>query len=179
MALTEHTLEVSGQNRDFDIRYNRAPVLEIFERVLVERAFQCCEFSLSNYIMLKDRGATLLHAVPIFPYRAFRHSTLYVRKDSPIREPKDLAGKRVGVPDYTMTVAVWTRGILSEQYGVKWSELKWVVSGRQRFEALAGLSMEQAEADLETDLIEGRIDALLTPSLRDNVRSESERQLRR
>ena len=103
----EHTLELAGQSGGFDIRYNTAPVVEIFEKMLTERAFEACEFSLSNYIMLKDRGASWLHAVAVFPYRAFRHSTLYVRKDSAIRAPKDLVGKRIGVPDYSMTAAVW------------------------------------------------------------------------
>jgi 4,5-dihydroxyphthalate decarboxylase len=174
----EHTLELAGDSGDFDIRYNRAPVVGIFEKMLTEKAFQACEFSLSNYIMLKDRGASWLHAIAVFPYRAFRHSTLYVRNDSPIRAPKDLVGKRVGVPDYSMTAAVWTRGILGEQYGVRWSDLNWVVSGRQRFDALPGLAMTRVETDLETDLIEGRIDALLTPSLREETKPAGERRLR-
>jgi 4,5-dihydroxyphthalate decarboxylase len=128
--------------------------------------------------MLKDRGASWLHAVAVFPYRAFRHSTLYVRKDSAIRAPKDLVGRRIGVPDYSMTAAVWTRGILGEQYGVKWSDIDWVVSGRQRFEALPGLEMTKVDSDLETDLIEGRIDALLTPSLNEDSKPAGERVLR-
>jgi 4,5-dihydroxyphthalate decarboxylase len=174
----EHTLELAGQSGGFDIRYNTAPVVEIFEKMLTERAFEACEFSLSNYIMLKDRGASWLHAVAVFPYRAFRHSTLYVRKDSAIRAPKDLVGRRIGVPDYSMTAAVWTRGILGEQYGVKWSDMDWVVSGRQRFDALPGLEMTKVDSDLETDLIKGRIDALLTPSLQEDTKPAGERMLR-
>jgi 4,5-dihydroxyphthalate decarboxylase len=174
----EHTLQLAGNSGEFDIRYNTAPIVDIFEKMLAEKAFEACEFSLSNYLMLKDLGASWLHAIPVFPYRAFRHSTLYVRIDSPIRAPKDLIGKRIGVPDYSMTAAVWTRGILGEQYGVRWSDLDWVVSGRQRFDALPGLVMNHVETDLETDLIEGRIDALLTPTLRDEAKPADERLLR-
>ena len=83
--------------------------------------------------MLKDRGADWINAVPVFPYRAFRHSTLYVREDSPLRGPADLKGKLVGVPDFSMTAAVWTRGILGEQYGVKWTDMR---LDRQRAPAL-------------------------------------------
>jgi 4,5-dihydroxyphthalate decarboxylase len=174
----EHTLELAGQSGGFDIRYNTAPVVEIFEKMLTKRAFHACEFSLSNYIMLKDRGAPWLHAIAVFPYRAFRHSTLYVHKESAIRVPKDLVGKRIGVPDYSMTAAVWTRGILREQYGVKWSDMDWVVSGRQRFDALSGLGITKVDSDLKTDLIEGRIDALLTPSLQEETKPAGERVLR-
>jgi len=174
----EHTLDLAGQCEGISIDYLVRPLLEIFEGMLNNRAYETCEFSLSNYIMLKDRGANWIHAIPIFPYRAFRHSTLYVRKDSPMRGPSDLKGKLVGVPDYSMTAAVWTRGILAEQYGVKWSDMRWVASGRQRFMTLEGLTVDVTNSDLETDLIEGRIDALLTPTLADEKKPASERKLR-
>jgi 4,5-dihydroxyphthalate decarboxylase len=128
--------------------------------------------------MLKDRGATWLNAIPVFPYRAFRHSTLYVRKDSYLREPADLRGKRVGVPDFSMTAAVWTRGILADQYGVQWQDLRWVVSGKQRFATLPGVALEPANGDLESLLVEGKIDALLTPQTADDRKPASERKLR-
>jgi len=174
----EHVLGISGAKSGIDIKYVVRPLLEIFEGMLNERRYECCEFSLSNYIMLKDRGADWLHAVPIFPYRAFRHSTLYVRRDSGLKGPADLRGKRIGVPDYSMTAAVWTRGILKEQYGVDWSEMRWVASGRQRFTTLPGVPLEIVDRDLETDLIEGRIDALLTPSPDDEKKPAGERRLR-
>lgn len=174
----EHVLTLSGPSRAIDIRYVVRPLLEIFEGMLAKRTYEACEFSLSNYIMLKDRGADWIHAIPVFPYRAFRHSTLYVRRDSPLRGPEDLKGKVVGVPDYSMTAAVWTRGILGEQYGVHWSDMRWIASGTQRFSTLPGVPLEVVDRDLETDLIEGRIDALLTPTPRDEVNAAGERKLR-
>jgi 4,5-dihydroxyphthalate decarboxylase len=174
----EHTLDMSGERHGLAIDYNIAPLLEIFEGMLNDKAYEACEFSLANYIMLKDRGADWIHAVPIFPYRAFRHSTLYVRKDSPLKGPADLRGKLVGVPDFSMTAAVWTRGILSEQYGVKWSEMRWIASGRQRFMTLPGVPLEKTEKDLEEELIAGRIDALLTPTPADEKKPAGERKLR-
>lgn len=174
----EHTLDMSGERQGIDVEYVIRPLLEIFEGMLNDRTYEACEFSLANFIMLKDRGADWIHAVPVFPYRAFRHSTLYVRKDSPLRGPADLKGKLVGVPDFSMTAAVWTRGILSEQYGVKWSDMRWIVSGRQRFMTLSGAELQKTDSDLETELIEGRLDALLTPTPADEKKPAGERKLR-
>lgn len=174
----EHVLGLSGERHGIEINYIERPLLEIFESMLNERRYECCEFSLANYIMLKDRGADWLHAIPVFPYRAFRHSTLYVRRDSPMKGPADLRGKRVGVPDYSMTAAVWTRGILKEQYGVDWADMRWIASGRQRFEALPGAPLEVVDTDLERDLIEGRLDAVLTPTPADEKKPRGERKLR-
>jgi 4,5-dihydroxyphthalate decarboxylase len=174
----EHTLGLAGIHDKIDIRYTTAPLREVFLRMLTERCYEACEFSLSNYLMLKDRGADWLHAIPVFPYRAFRHSTLYVRKSSPLREPADLRGKRVGVPDFSMTAAVWTRGILADQYGVQWQELCWVVSGKQRFTTLPGVTLEAVSGDLEALLIEGKIDALLAPQTADGRKPAGERYLR-
>jgi 4,5-dihydroxyphthalate decarboxylase len=174
----EHTLEISGPHHGVDIRYVTRPLLEIFEGMLRDRTYEACEFSLSNYMMLKSLGATWLHAVPIFPYRAFRHSTLYVRRDSPLKGPADLRGKIVGVPDYSMTAAVWTRGILSEQFGVNCADMKWIASGHQRFAVIEGVDLKVIDLDLETELLEGRIDAFLTPTPRDEVLPKDQRQLR-
>lgn len=174
----EHTLELACNQDGIDIRYATAPLREVFIKMLTERCYEACEFSLSNYIMLKDRGADWLHAIPVFPYRAFRHSTLYVRKGSPLREPADLRGKRIGVPDFSMTAAVWTRGILADQYDVQWSELRWIVTSRQRFATLPGVTLQSIDGDLEDALIEGRIDALLTPQAADDRKPASERKLR-
>lgn len=174
----EHTLDLSNEYEGIGIRYVVRPLLEIFEGMLSNRTYEACEFSLSNYIMLKDQGASWIHAVPIFPYRAFRHSTLYVRRDSEMVHPADLRGKLVGVPDYSMTAAVWTRGILGEQYGVHWSDIRWVASGKQRFSASSDAPVELTQRDLETDLLEGRIDALLTPGTRDETNLREARKLR-
>lgn len=174
----EHTLGLVGIHDGIDVRYTTAPLHGVFLRMVTERCYEACEFSLSNYLMLKDRGADWLHAIPVFPYRAFRHSTLYVRNDSPLREPAELRGKRAGVPDFSMTAAVWTRGILADQYGVQWQDLRWVVSGNQRFATLPGVTLEATNGDLEAMLVDGTIDALLTPQTADGRKPANERKLR-
>ena len=90
---------------------------EMFYRMARRRDFDVAEFSLATYTVLRGRGEPLV-AIPVFPSFAFRHSAIFVRDDAGIREPRDLVGKRVGVPKYHMTAAVWVRGILEDEYGV-------------------------------------------------------------
>src|SRR5918996_5291323 len=69
---------------------------ETFHRMGRFREFDVSEFSLSTYTILRPRGEDLV-AIPVFPSRVFRHSSIYVRTDAGIRTPGDLRGKRVGV----------------------------------------------------------------------------------
>lgn len=101
---------------------------EMFYRMARLRDFDVAEFSLATYTVLRGRGEPLV-AIPVFPSFAFRHSAIFVRGDSGIREPRDLVGKRVGVPKYHMTAAVWVRGILEDEYGVSPSDLHWFEGG--------------------------------------------------
>jgi 4,5-dihydroxyphthalate decarboxylase len=70
-------------------------------------------------------------AIPVFPSRFFRHSSIYVNARAGIREPRDLVGKRVGVPEYQMTAPVWIRGILSEHYGVPVDSVTYFTGGEE------------------------------------------------
>src|SRR5262245_57687755 len=101
---------------------------EMFYRMARFREFDVAEFSLSTYTILRGRGEPLI-AIPVFPSFAFRHSAIFVRDDAGIREPRDLVGKRVGVPKYHMTAAVWVRGILEDEYGVRPEDLRWFEGG--------------------------------------------------
>jgi 4,5-dihydroxyphthalate decarboxylase len=100
---------------------------ETFWRMLNHEEFDASEMSLSSYSILRSEGDTRFIAIPVFPSRVFRQNALYVRADSQIREPRELKGKRVGVGDYQMTAAVWTRGFLQHEYGVQPRELEWIV----------------------------------------------------
>jgi 4,5-dihydroxyphthalate decarboxylase len=101
---------------------------EMFFRMARRRDFDVAELSLSTYTILRGRGEPLV-AIPVFPSFAFRHSAIWVRDGAGIREPGDLAGKRVGVPKYHMTAAVWARGILEDEYGVTPVDLHWFEGG--------------------------------------------------
>ncbi len=100
---------------------------ETFWRMLNHEEFDVSEMSLSSYTILRSEGDTRFTAIPVFPSRVFRHSAIYLRADSKIERPQELKGKRIGVGDYQMTAAVWMRGILMHEYGVKPSEITWVI----------------------------------------------------
>jgi 4,5-dihydroxyphthalate decarboxylase len=113
-ALLEDRIPIDG----IELNYLNLPVEETFFRMLRNREFDIAEMSLSSYTVSLFRENPPFIAIPIFPSRYFRHSCIYVNRDSGIREPKDLIGKRVGTPEYQMTAPVWIRGILSDEYGV-------------------------------------------------------------
>ncbi|MFF5991301.1 ABC transporter substrate-binding protein [Prauserella flavalba] len=104
------------------------PVEETFFRMLRFAEFDIAEMSLSTYVLTLAKGAPFV-AVPVFPSRAFRHSAVYVRRDSPITDPADLAGGTVGVPEYQITAAVWVRGILAEHHGLPVESVRYRTGG--------------------------------------------------
>lgn len=73
---------------------------EIFFRAFRTADYDICELSLSSYSVKTAAGTSPYIAVPVFPSRAFRHSSVYVRADRGINSPADLKGKRIGVPEY-------------------------------------------------------------------------------
>lgn len=102
---------------------------EIFRRMLKEEEFDVSEMSLSNYITECGKNPRRFVAIPVFLSRAFRHSNLYVNRQSGIREARDLRGKRIGVSEYHTTLALWLRGILQEEYQVSPAEAEWFTGG--------------------------------------------------
>jgi 4,5-dihydroxyphthalate decarboxylase len=97
----------------------------IFDRMAGGEAFDLSEMSLSEYISRYVAGECPFVALPVFPSRIFRHSMIAVNRNR-IKTPADLAGKRIGVPLYTMTAAVYVRGLLEHDYGVDLSGVQWV-----------------------------------------------------
>jgi 4,5-dihydroxyphthalate decarboxylase len=119
------TGDVAAEGIDLDFKTIQNP-REIFDRMGGKQEFEVSEFSSSEYISRYARGDCPFVALPVFPSRVFRHGYIYVNRKAGIRTPKDLEGKRVGVPLYTMTAAVWIRGHLTHQFGVDTSKINWV-----------------------------------------------------
>jgi 4,5-dihydroxyphthalate decarboxylase len=107
------------------------PVEETFFRMLRHREFDAAEMSLSSYTVSTFREPAPFVAIPAFPSRFFRHSSIFVSAKSGIREPRDLIGKRVGCPEYQMTAPVWIRGILADHYGVPVDAVTYVTGGEE------------------------------------------------
>ncbi|NRP46590.1 MULTISPECIES: ABC transporter substrate-binding protein [unclassified Marinobacterium] len=102
---------------------------EIFFRAFRHADFDITELSMSSFTVKTAEGSSPYIGVPVFPSRAFRHTSIYIRTDKGINSPADLRGKRVGVPEYQLTANVWVRMILEEEYGVKPNEIEWVRGG--------------------------------------------------
>ena len=87
----------------------------IFRQVIESAPYDLAEMSLSTYTMLRDQGWDKYVGLPIFPSKRFRHSALFVKAESDVVSGEQLRGKRVGMPEYGMTAAVWVRGMLRER----------------------------------------------------------------
>lgn len=108
------------------------PVEETFYRQARYREFDVSEMSLSSYLLTLDLDEPPFVALPVFPSRMFRHQSIYVNRNGGIREPADLIGKRVGVPEYQLTAVVWQRGILAEHHGVPVASVRYFTGGMEQ-----------------------------------------------
>ena len=92
---------------------------ELFWRQLHFAEFAVSEMSCSSFMIVTGQGDTRFVGLPIFTTRRFFHTTILVSRKSGIEKPADLKGKRVGVPEYQQTAALWTRGVLQHEFGVQ------------------------------------------------------------
>lgn len=147
------------------------PVEEIFYRFVKFREFDISELSFGKYVALRSQGDESFIALPVFVSRAFRHSSMYVREGSGLTELAQLRGKRVGVPEWAQTAAVYSRGLLVEEGGVPINEVEWVQAGVNtpgRMEKVslnlpAGLRYRAAPTkSLNQMLLDGEIDCAFT-----------------
>jgi len=126
-ALQTGAVEAEG------IRLNYIPLEaeEIFWRMGHHQEFDASEMSLSNHLTAVSRGNSPFVAIPVFPSRFFRHSCVFINTNAGIKSPADFKGKRVGAPEYSITAAVWIRGFLNDDYGVKTQDMHWFVGGQE------------------------------------------------
>lgn len=120
---------------------------ELFYRNLKYNEFDLFEMSISEYIMTKERGDVIQwqwSGLPVFPGKAFIWLGLFVNTSVGIRDLGDLKGKRVGVPDYVMTAALWFRIFLKELYGIKPADISWYIGRAKQFSHSAILGMDKA-----------------------------------
>jgi 4,5-dihydroxyphthalate decarboxylase len=167
-ALMDGTIRVDG----IDLNSLAMPVEETFFRMLRHREFDLAEMSLSSYVVSLFKDPQPFIAIPVFPSRFFRHSSIYVSARSGIREARDLPGKRIGNPEYQMTAPVWIRGILSDHYDVPVDSVTYYTGGEEepgRSEKLkldlpSNIKVERIgpEQTLSRMLADGEIDALYT-----------------
>ena len=169
---TRALMDGSVQPDGIDLNYLNMPVEETFFRMLRHKEFDIAELSLSSYTVSLFNPARPFVALPVFPSRMFRHSSIYVNANSGIREAKDLIGKRVGNPEYQMTAPVWIRGILSDHYGVPVDSVTYFTGGEEepgrgekiKLDLPANIKVQSIgpQQTLAQMLLDGEIDALYT-----------------
>ncbi len=169
MALHDGRVTVPGVTLESTI----APTQKLFPLAVTEAPYDLTEMSISSYILQLSRGGSEYIALPAFVSRAFRHSGFFARKGAGIQTPADFAGRRIGVPEYQMTAALWMRGILGDEFGVNPADIHWRTGAldqgvrRERLELALpeGMVVEPIEEGetLQDLLIAGEIDGLLAP----------------
>jgi 4,5-dihydroxyphthalate decarboxylase len=167
-ALADGSVAAEG----IELVYLPLPVEETFFRMLRGREFDCAEMSLSSYVLSLGREDRPFVAIPVFPSRFFRHSCIFVSAKSGIRRAEELAGRRVGSPEYQMTAPVWIRGILADEYRVPVSSVTYVTGGEEQPGRTEKLALDLPPAirvepigpgqTLSRMLADGEIDALYT-----------------
>jgi 4,5-dihydroxyphthalate decarboxylase len=167
-ALESGRVQVEG----VDLNYLPLRVEETFWRMLRYQEFDAAEMSLGSYLLSRDRGFPHFVAIPVFPSRAFRHSCIYINTGAGICEPKDLMGKKVGVPEYQITMAIWARGILQHEYGVAPQQMRWLTGGEEhpgridkvKHDLPEGVEVQPIGPDktLSSMLESGEIDAMIS-----------------
>jgi 4,5-dihydroxyphthalate decarboxylase len=170
-ALADGTIRPEG----IDLVYLPLSPEEIFQRTARYQEFDVAEAGLTNQVVYVAQGGGPYVAIPAFLSRCFRHGCVLVNAAAGIEKPEDLRGKRVGVPAYSMAAAVWIRGMMDHEYGVRAADAEWFEGGlqspgRQRVAhpnlppeiRLQPLGPEQT---LDAMLVAGEIDALYTARL--------------
>jgi 4,5-dihydroxyphthalate decarboxylase len=157
-----------------ELNYLVMPVEEIFWRMMKYEEFDASELSMGAFLTAAARGRRPFVAIPIFPSRTFRHRCIFVNTGSRINTVQDLRGRRMGVPEYSMTAAVWLRGLFEHEYGVAPKDIYWVQAGEEHpgrkdrvdFEMPSGVHMESCPGTTLNAMIEsGEIDAMMSPRM--------------
>ena len=123
--LTRGDIGVEG----IDLRYLNLQIEETFFRFTKFREWDVSEMSFGKYIALKSQDDDSVTAIPVFPSRVFRQSSLFVPAGSAIKDAADLRGKRIGIPEWAQTASIYTRGWLVHNVGIPLQEIEWVQAG--------------------------------------------------
>jgi 4,5-dihydroxyphthalate decarboxylase len=139
---------------------------------MLKGEFDAAEFSMSTYLMAKDRGLPIT-GVPVFPRRLFSCGLFFVRADSPLRSPADLRGKRVAIRSFQTTLSLLAKGDLKFEYGVPWEDIHWLLEDEEKiaFTPTPGMRIEKLPAGTDVGhlLRDGKADAVIQPHPPDSI----------
>lgn len=157
-ALKDGRVEPDGFSFAFE---DVQPVTRAFRVMCRELAYDVCELAATTYLVAREAGKPFT-ALPIFLTRGLHHGAVKAREPG---DPKALEGKRVGVNrGYTVTTAVWARGILASEYGVDLDSITWVRSDVEHvaeYEPPANVKDLPEGADLAEAVLSGELAAVV------------------
>jgi 4,5-dihydroxyphthalate decarboxylase len=146
------------------------PLHDIFFRFIHFSDFDIAELSFAKYVSMISQSDDRFVALPVFPSRVPRHSAIYVRRDGPVRAPADLAGRRVGVPEWAQTAGVYARGLLMHEFGLDLASVEWFQAGEDQagrrekvpLKLPSGITVRAVpDKSLGDMLVAGELDAIL------------------
>ena len=126
----DHARDLRAEGIDLTVL--ELPIEEIFFRFTKFREWDASEMSFGKTVSLMAQAAPEIMPIPVFPSRVFRHSAIYVGEKSPIRQPRDLEGRKVGIPEWAQTAGIYVRGLLQHEYGVDLARIQWYQAGVQQ-----------------------------------------------
>jgi len=126
----DHVRELRPQG--IGLKVLELPIEEIFFRFTKFREWDASEMSFGKTVSLMAASAPDIVPIPVFPSRVFRHSAIYLGEKSDIKQPKDLEGRRVGIPEWAQTAGIYVRGLLQHEYGVDLARIQWRQAGVQQ-----------------------------------------------
>ena len=137
-------------------------------RMIRNKEFDVCEFSMCQYMVSKSNNEPLM-AIPVFPHRRFRHSYIFINAKAGIKNPKDLEGKRVGLRSSQNTAGLWIRGMLQHYYNVSLKKIRWITQNEEpvAVSSKAGLKTERVTPgdDIDRMLVKGELAAAIYPDV--------------
>ena len=146
-------------------------VEEIFHRFTRYREWEASEMSMGKYTSLVSQDDKSVAAIPVFPSRVFRHSSFYVRRQSKLHNFSDLRGRRIGLPEWAQTAAIYSRGMLVHEYGIGLDEIEWLQAGvgqpgrREKVELKLPKGVRltpRPDTSLDKMLLSGEVDAVMS-----------------
>jgi 4,5-dihydroxyphthalate decarboxylase len=143
-----------------DLRFFDLPIPQLFGRFTTYREWDISEFGMGKYVALKSQGDDTITAIPVFPSRTYRHTAFYVRGDSPLTKLEELAGKRIGVPEWAQTATVYARGVLTH-LGVDLASIEWSQAGVNEPGRREKVSLRLPEGVVVTPMPEDSLNDLL------------------
>jgi 4,5-dihydroxyphthalate decarboxylase len=139
------------------------PVTRAFRRMTRAMEFDLCEIALTTHAQARAYGKPIT-ALPVVLLSGLHHGALICRRDSPMRGPADLVGKRIGVRAWSQTTGVWVRGVLHDEYGIAHDAMTWVTEEDahvQEFSDPPFVERIASGQDLRAMLLAGEIDAAI------------------